>query len=182
MLAVKGGLGVRSQMRGPSRCGRLGDPTALASAPQRLRTVPRAPSLSRPARPEALARRRGRNSSHFLCAARYVACLLPDRRAARGGGQAARASPSHVWQLPRPRRPPRDSPPAAPRPGRPNWPFQQPRACLASPGSDSSPRGCRRHRCPLRAPARPLPPLPPQSPPCPLPGHCRPLEVPRIRV
>lgn len=54
----------------------------------------------RPARPEALARRRGRNSSHFLCAARYVACLLPDRRAARGGGQAARASPSHVWQLP----------------------------------------------------------------------------------
>lgn len=72
---------------------------------------------------------------------------------------AARASP-----------PTRDSRPAAPRPGRPDRPFLQPRACLAPPGSGSSLRGCRRNRSPLRASAFGLPlcptvpPRPPRTP------------------
>lgn len=75
MLAVRDGGAPRKGV--PPPCRGLG-----AAQPSPAPRPPRGPS----------ARRRGRNSSHFLCAERYAACSLPDRSAARRWGPAAQAS------------------------------------------------------------------------------------------
>ena len=136
---------------------------------QRLAAPAHAPSGVLPAPPQARARRRGRNSSHFLCAARYVACSLPDRSAARrwgpgGAGQSPAVSGS--------------CPALAPLLGIPGQPSlvpghqtglsSSPGLCGA-PGLGSSPRG-RRRRLLLPAPrGRPpafcVPVAPPPRPP-----------------
>lgn len=142
------------------RCWQRAAGAALASAPQRLRTVPRAPAPHPPGRPSAAPREEFqpfplRRAVCGLLAAR------PQRGGARGGGGAGRRGPltSRVWQLPRPRSPARDSRPAAPRLGRPNRLFQQTRGLRGAPGSGSSP-------------ARP--------PPEPLPAQCARPPVPRV--
>ncbi|XP_074190011.1 uncharacterized protein LOC141571774 [Rhinolophus sinicus] len=164
-LAVNGGE--RSQRRGPSRCARLGDPTALASAAQRLRTVPRAPSPPRPPRGPSEAPREEFQPFPLRRAVCGLLAARPQSGPRWGPGGAGQSQPRLAAA--RPHRPTRDSRPAAPRPGRPNRPFQQPRACLAPPGSGSSLRCCRPHRSPLpapraRPPAAPVPAVPPTRP------------------
>ncbi|XP_028352400.1 translation initiation factor IF-2-like [Physeter macrocephalus] len=128
-------------------------------------SVPGAGSRGSPrqrrALPEARGRRRGRNSSHFLCAARYVACSLPDRRAARRWGPAARAG--HQPRLAA----------ALASPSRSRFPAGRPSSRATKPALER-PRAGAALPGPRLLPARPqpaesLPPqgrLPPRPPPC----------------
>nr|CAI9706307.1 unnamed protein product [Rangifer tarandus platyrhynchus] len=87
MLAVSDGRAPRKGV--PPWCRGLG-----AAQPSPAPRPPRSPS----------ARRRGRNSSHFLCAERYAACSLPDRSAARraSSGGADRAALKQADTSPHP--------------------------------------------------------------------------------
>ncbi|XP_037662550.1 translation initiation factor IF-2-like [Choloepus didactylus] len=133
-----------------------------AHGPGIVLPAPSGPSWKSPARPEARARLRGRNSGHFLRAARYVACHCPAAALLGGGGRApwdshqprpaaARASGS-FWRFPaglppRPGRPRRLS--SSPGPGRPLQAPASPRRA-PSPAAADEPRGERAPGSPQR--------------------------------
>lgn len=173
-----GEWGKRSQWRSPRRCVSLGDPAALASDPQRLRTVPRAPS---PPPPRPAPR---------------------PKRGAAGGIPAISSAPRGMWPARCPtaeraevgarrRRPVPAASGSCPElsvllgiPGPPPLVPGDQTSLSSSPGPPGAPR---LRLLPVRLPPEP-PPAPrarppaafvPAAPPSP---PLQPLEAPRIRV
>lgn len=104
---------------GPPPVRGLGAEPPPACAPQRLRTLPRAPSPPRPAPPAPGPSEAPREEFQPFPLRRAVCGLLaarPQRAREVGAGRRGPVT-SRVWQLPGPRCPAQDSRPAAPVPG-----------------------------------------------------------------
>ncbi|XP_030776358.1 formin-like protein 5 [Rhinopithecus roxellana] len=140
--------GTRTQVGAPPPA--PGSRLTLRRAPPPPQHTGGAPPAPRPAR------RRRRNPSHFLHAARYVACPPPTDRSASGSPAEPGSCPGPAVLLGIPGRP-------SPRPGQPDQPFQQLQARAAPPDAGYTPRRCQNFsqpRVPTPGPGTPSPERP----------------------